>query len=108
MEQFGNQLYIEGENNDLFIYFHLHDFKIGRASEILERYINTFKERDFEKINISFCNRGVPGEHLSVYRKTNNRAIAKLLKGIKCISAHFHTKENKRVINKPKLITRIC
>ncbi len=108
MDHFGNQLYIEGENNDPFIYFHLHDFKIGRASEILEKYIETFRGRDFEKISISFYNKGVPGEHLSTFRKTNNQAIAKLLKGIKCISAYFHFKENKRVINKPKLISRVC
>ena len=108
MEQFGNQLFIEGENNNLFIYFHLHDFKIHRASEILERYIETFKKSDFEKLNVSFFNTGLPGEHLSTFRKTNDRAIGKILKGIKCISAYFHYKENVKVINKPKLITRIC
>jgi hypothetical protein len=107
MDHFGNQLYIEGENNDLFIYFHLQDFKIRRASEILEMYIETFKGRDFEKINISFYNKGLPGEHLSTFRKTNNHAIAKLLKGIKCISAFFLYKENVKVINKPRFITTI-
>lgn len=105
MEKFGSQLFIEGENNCLFIYFHLHDFKINRASQILERYVENFREHDIEKINISFCNRGVPGEHLSQYRKTNSRAIAKILKGIKCISAHFHYKDNVMVINRPKAIT---
>ena len=107
MDHLGNQLYIEGENNDLFIYFHLHDFKTRRASEILEMYIETFKERDFEKINISFYDKGLPGEHLSTFRKTNNHAIGKLLKGIKCISAFFHFKDKIKVVNKPKLISRI-
>lgn len=105
MEKFGSQLFIEGENNNLFIYFHLHDFKINRASEILEKYVENFREQDFEKINISFCNKGVPGEHLSQYRKTNNRAIGKILKGIKCITAHFHYKDNVKIINKPKPLT---
>ncbi len=102
MEKFGSQLFIEGENNNLFIYFHLHDFKLNRASEILEKYAENFRKLDFEKINISFCSKGVPGEHLSQYRKTNNRAIAKILKGIKCITAQFHYKDNVIVINKPK------
>jgi hypothetical protein len=105
MEKYGSQLFIEGENNNLFIYFHLQDFKINRASEILENYAENFRELDFEKISISFCNKGVPGEHLSQYRKTNNRAIAKILKGIKCITAHFQYKDNVKVINKPKALT---
>ena len=105
MEKFGNQLFIEGEDNSLFIYFHLHDFRINRAAEILEEYVENVRELDFDKINISFCDKGVPGEHLSRYRKTNNRAIGKILKGIKCISAHFLFKDNVKVVNKPKSLT---
>ncbi|HAX49437.1 MAG TPA: hypothetical protein PK605_00925 [Ignavibacteria bacterium] len=106
MEKFGSQLYIEGEKNSLFIYFHLQDFKIRNASEILKKYIENFREHDIEKINISFCSKGVPGEHLSAYRKTNNRAIAKILKGVKCISACFQYKENITTINRPKALSR--
>lgn len=105
MEKFGSQLFIEGENNSLFVYFHLQDFRINRATEILEKYVENFKELDFDRINISFCNKGVPGEHLSDYRKTNNQAIAKILKGIKCITAHFHFKDNIKVVNRPKSLT---
>lgn len=107
MEKAGNQLFIEGENNHLFIYFHLQDFKLNKASEILHRYIDNYREHDIEQISISFCNKGVPGEHLSNFRKTNNRAIAKILKGIKCISACFHYKENKLTINKPRALTKL-
>lgn len=104
MDLFGSQLYIEGEKDELFIYFHLRDFKLVRVFEVLDRYIDVFRNRDLDKISISFFNRGVPGEHLSSYRKTNDKAIGKLLKGIKCIDACFHFKDNIRVINKPKLI----
>ena len=107
MEKLGSQLFIEGEKNNLFIYFHLQDFKIHSATEILHEYIENFREQNIEAINISFCSKGVPGEHLSAYRKTNNRAIAKILKGIKCISACFHYKENRTIINKPRAITRV-
>ncbi|KXK48744.1 MAG: hypothetical protein UZ05_CHB002001988 [Chlorobi bacterium OLB5] len=106
MEKYGNQLYIEGENNSLFIYFHLHDFKIKRASEILENYIDNFRKHDLEKINIFFYDKGVPGEHLSTYRKTNNRALTKIFKGIKCITSCFHYKNNEKIINKPRLINK--
>ncbi len=108
MEHLGKQLFIEGENNDLFIYFHLQEFKTKHASDILEKYIEAFRERDFDKINISFCNKGVPGEHLSTFRKTNNIAIGKILKGIKCISAYFHFKDNIKIISRPKALIKIC
>lgn len=99
----GNQLHIEGENNELFIYFHLHDFKLFRALEVLEEYISAFKSRDFEKINVSFLNTGVPGEHLGNFRRTKNEAIGKVLKGVKCIDACFHSKDNLKVFSLPKL-----
>lgn len=106
MEKFGSQLFIEGEDNSLFVYFHLHDFSINRALEILEKYAEDFRERDFENINIAFCNMGAPGEHLSLYRKTNNRVLGRILKGIKCISAKFQYKDNLKIVNKPRLFTK--
>jgi hypothetical protein len=102
METLGNQLFIEGENKDIFIYFHLEKFRTVSASKVLDNYIEIYKDADFNRINISFCNKGVPGEHLSTFRKTRNMAIGKILKGIRCIDAYFHFKENQKVISKPK------
>lgn len=104
MDILRNQLYIEGENNNLFIYFHLKNFSIVKASEVLDKYVEAFKDRDFDNINISFCNKGVAGEHLSTFRKTSNQAIGKILKGIKFMDACFNFKDNLKVINKPKQI----
>ena len=106
METLGNQLFIEGENNNIFIYFHLENFKAVSASKVLDSYIETYKKYDFERLNISFCNTGVPGEHLSTFRKTGDKALGKLLKGIRCIDAHFHFKQNEKVISRPKKLKR--
>ncbi|HMQ80050.1 MAG TPA: hypothetical protein PKD94_10830, partial [Ignavibacteria bacterium] len=83
----------------------LQDFRINRAREILEKYAEDFRDRDFENISIAFFNKGAPGEHLSLYRKTNNRVLGRILKGIKCISAKFQYKDNLKIVNKPRLLT---
>jgi len=106
METLGNQLFIEGENNNIFIYFHLENFKVVSASKVLDSYIETYKNYDFDKLNISFCNTGVPGEHLSNFRKTGNKAIGKLLKEVRCINAYFHFKQNEKIISRPKKIKK--
>lgn len=106
MDKYGKQLYIEGENNNLFIYFHLQDFKIKHAGKILESYIDNFRDHDLEMINIAFYDKGLPGEHLSTYRKTNNTALAKIFKGIRCITAYFHYKNNEKVINEPGFLIK--
>lgn len=99
-----NQLYIEGEDNKLYIYVHLENFRRVNASKVLENYVEAYKNRDFDQIVVSFWSTGVPGEHLSTFRKTSNKAIAKILKGIKFIDALFHYKDNYQMISKPKLI----
>jgi hypothetical protein len=99
-----NQLFIEGENNRLYVYVYLNEFKKTNASKILDNYIDTFRGLDFEKIYVSFWNKGVPGEHLSTFRKTSNRAIGKILKGMKYIDSYFDFKENLKVINSPRLV----
>jgi hypothetical protein len=104
MNALTSQLFIEGENNRLYIYVYLHQFKIGTASKILDNYIETFKDKEFEKIYVSFWNKGVPGEHLSTFRKTSNKAIGRILKGIKYIESYFDFNENLKVINKPRSV----
>ncbi len=99
-----NQLFIEGEDNKLYIYVHLQNFRRTNASRVLDSYVEAFKDRDFDQIVVSFWNTGVPGEHLSTFRKTSNKAIAKILKGIKFIDAFFQYKDNYRMVSKPKLI----
>jgi len=104
MNNTGNQLYIEGENNRLYIYVHLHNLKPMTASRILDSYVEAFRDRDFEEICVSFWNMGVPGEHLSSFRKTSNAAIGKMLKGLKYINTFFDYKGNVKRIEKPRLI----
>jgi hypothetical protein len=100
-----NQLFIEGENNQLYIYIHLSDLCEKRASKILDKYVENFKNHDFEKINVSFWDVNIPGEHLSSFRKTSDRAIGKILKGFKYIDSYFDFRENQKVIAEPKLIS---
>lgn len=104
MNNTGNQLYIEGENNRLYIYVHLQNLKRMTASRILDSYVEAFRDRDFEEIRVSFWNMGVPGEHLSTFRKTSNKAIGRILKGIKYIDTFFQYKDNVKKIYKPKLV----
>jgi len=106
MNTLNNQLFIEGENNHLYVYVHLNEFKQTTASKVLDNYIEAFRGLDFEKIYVSFWNRGVPGEHLSTFRKTSNKAIGRILKGMKCIESYFDFKENLKVINKPRLVNQ--
>lgn len=105
MNHTGNQLYIEGENNRLYIYVHLRNLRKMTASRILDSYVETFRNRDVDEICVSFWNMGVPGEHLSLFRKTSNAAIGKILKGIKYIDTFFDYKDNIKRIEKPRLIT---
>jgi len=100
-----HQLFIEGENNQLFIYIHLNELCEKEASIILDKYINSFKKYDFEKINVSFWNVNMPGEHLSSFRKTSNQAIAKILRGFKYIDTYFDFKLKHKVIEQPQLIS---
>jgi hypothetical protein len=105
MNNTGNQLYIEGENNRLYIYVHLHNLKRMTASRILDSYVEAFRNRDLDEICVSFWNTGVPGEHLSSFRKTSNVTIGKLLKGLKYINTFFDYRGNVKRIEKPRLIT---
>lgn len=100
-----NQLFIEGENNQLFIYIHLNELCEKRASRILDKYVESFKHHDFEKINVSFWDVNIPGEHLSSFRKTSNMAIGRILKGSKCIDSYFDFRENQKVIAEPRMIS---
>ena len=100
-----NQLFIEGENNQLYIYVHLNELCEQQASKILDKYVENFKKYDFEKINISFWNVNMPGEHLSSFRKTSDIAIGKILRGFKCINTYFDFRQNQKVIAQPALIS---
>ncbi len=100
-----NQLFIEGENNQLYIYIHLNELCEKRASKILDKYVQNFKKCDFEKINVSFWEVSIPGEHLSSFRKTSNQAIGRILKGFKYIESYFDFRENQKVIAEPRLIS---
>lgn len=104
MYKTGNQLYIESENNKLFVYVHLKKLGQTTVSRIFNNYIESYRKNDFEAISVSFWNTGIPGEHLSTFRKTNCNAIGKILKGIRYIDAFFHYKDNIKKINKPILI----
>lgn len=99
-----NQLFIEGENNQLFIYIHLNDLSERSASRILDKYIENFKHHDLEKINVSFWDVNISGEHLSSFRKTSNLAIGRILKGYKCIESYFDFKDNLKVVTEARLI----
>jgi hypothetical protein len=99
-----NQLFIEGENNQIYIYIHLDELCEKIASKVLDKYIKSFKSYDFEKINLSFWDVCIPGEHLSSYRKTNNEAIGRILKGSRCIDACFDFRNSEKVINEPRSI----
>lgn len=99
-----NQMFIEGEDNQLYIYIHLNEFCEKKASRILDKYVENFKKYDFEKINVSFWDVNIPGEHLSSFRKTSNQAIGRILKGFKCIESYFDFRENQKVIAQPRLI----
>jgi hypothetical protein len=100
-----NQIFIEGENNELYIYIHLNELCEKRASKILDKYIQNFKKYDFEKINVSFWDVSIPGEHLSSFRKTSDQAIGRILKGFKYIESYFDFRENQKVIAQPRLIS---
>ncbi|MEO8513842.1 MAG: hypothetical protein ABI543_09800 [Ignavibacteria bacterium] len=99
-----NQLYIEAENNRLFVYIHLQNLRPLRASRIFDNYIEAYREKDFEEICVSFWNIGIPGEHLSTFRRTNNLVIGKILKGIKYIDAYFHYRDNVKKIHPTKYV----
>jgi hypothetical protein len=99
-----NQLFIEGENNQLYIYIHLKLFDEKKAAKILDKYVDSFKRHDFEKIYVLFWNVSFPGEHLSSFRRTSNVAIGKLLKGFKYINSFYDFKNQSRLISEPQLI----
>lgn len=99
-----NQLFIEGENNQLFVYIHLEKLSGKKASKILDSYVKNFKQYDFEKINVSFWDVNIPGEHLSSYRKTSDKAIAKILKGFKFIDSFYDFKQNQKQISEPQVV----
>ncbi len=99
-----NQLFIESENNELFIYIHLDKLCEKKASLILDKYVENFKKYEFEKINVSFWNVNIPGEHLSSFRKKTNAAINRILKGFKVINSYYDFKINLKVIAEPQLI----
>lgn len=100
----GNQLYIEVENNRLFVNIHLQDLRQMTATRIFDNYIEAYREKDFDIICVSFWNIGIPGEHLSTFRRTNSIVIGKILKGIKYIDAYFNYKDNVKMIHKPRLM----
>lgn len=99
-----NQLFIEGENNQVFVYVYLNNLCTRDALKVLDRYVKNYKNYDFVKINILFVNVLIPGEHLSTYRKTKCDAIRRILKGFKLIEGHFDYSRNEKVINEAQLI----
>jgi hypothetical protein len=99
-----SQLFIEGENNHLYVYIHLKALCADMVSEILDKYIKCFKKYDFEKMHISFWNVNLPGEHLSSYRKTSNRAISKILRGFKHIDSCYDFRKKQKVIPLPQVV----
>ncbi len=101
-----NQIFIEGENHQLYVYVHLDKFKFKKreASKIMDIYIRNFAGDDFEKINILFWDKNLAGEHLSLFRKTCNEAIGRILKGARCMVSCFDFKENSKIINNPQVV----
>ncbi|MCI0450603.1 MAG: hypothetical protein L0Y79_12625 [Chlorobi bacterium] len=104
MNTLNNQLFIEGENNQLFVYVYLQELTKRSASKILDHYVESFKNLDFEKIYVSFWSRGISGEHLSKFLKTSDKVIARMLKGIRHIETCFDFKKNLKVINRTRKI----
>jgi|SRR4030095_7158550 hypothetical protein len=96
------QMYIEGKANHLFVYVYLMNFKKEYASRILDSYILRYEDKEFKKIKIIFCNKGIPGEFLSMFRQNINRKCMRhLLKGISYIEATFDYIKNIKILNNP-------
>ncbi|HEY3251889.1 MAG TPA: hypothetical protein VGK25_12325 [Ignavibacteria bacterium] len=100
------QMYIEGKSNHLFVYVYLMKFKKEHASEIFDNYIVRYEQKNFKKIIVMFCDKGVPGEFLSMFRKNINRKCTRhLLKGISYIEATFDYIKNIKILNNPITIS---
>ncbi len=95
-------IFIEGKQNQLFVYVYLRDFKMEKALTTLDFYIPRYENKDFKKIKIFCWNRCVPGDFLSMFRRNINRRCTRLLlRGARYIEASFDYINDIKVLNEP-------
>ena len=85
-----DQLTIEGEGKNLYIYIYLREFSKKLASRVMDRYIKKYKDKDFEGLYLTFIDRNIAGDFLSYCRNNpTNENIIKPLAGTKVFKAFY-------------------